>query len=108
MGATAAKVASQRFANLAFAWISVGSEQACSAHYHAVNAVAALDGLFLDEGTLQWVRALGSAQALKRHNVRASKCGHRKQAGPRRCPIQQHCARAALAKSASKLWAMEA
>ena len=66
MGATAAQVASQRIADLLFAGLGCFVEQGLRGHQHAVDAIATLRGLRVNEGLLQTVGLGGRAQTLKR------------------------------------------
>jgi len=52
-------------------------EQHLRLHDHAVDAVAVLSGLFVDEGLLQRVRMRGAAEALERRDLRVADAADR-------------------------------
>src|SRR6266536_1903798 len=65
MRAAAAQVAGQGFFDLAVGRLGVLVEQSLGAHDHAVDTVAALHGLFIDEGLLELVHLFGGAQTFE-------------------------------------------
>src|SRR4029077_3793342 len=72
MRAAAAQIVGEHLLDLRRAWplAFVGVEKGGRLHDHAVDAVAALDGLLVDKGLLQRMRVLRAAEALERdHSV---------------------------------------
>ena len=65
MRAAAAQISRQRFFDLAVAGLGIFIEQSFGGHDHAVDAVAALHGLLIDEGLLDFVHFLGGAQTFE-------------------------------------------
>jgi hypothetical protein len=63
MCAAAAEITRQRFSDLAVRRFGIFIQQGFARHDHAVDAVAALGRLFIDEGLLNLVHFLGRAQA---------------------------------------------
>ena len=66
MRAAAAEIARQRFFDLAVGGLGSFIEQRFGRHDHAVDAVATLGGLLIDEGLLDPVHLLGGAQTFER------------------------------------------
>ena len=66
--AAAAQVACQRLFDFGFAWIRLCIQQRLGRHDHAVGAIAALRGLFIEEGFLQRMQFVERAYAFKRGN----------------------------------------
>ena len=107
MRAAAAEVMRQRRADLRLRRARVAPEQRDRRHDHAVEAVAALRALLGDEGGLDGVRRLDGAEPLQRRDpppLRPRKGHH---AGPRRPPIHEHRAGAALAEAAAVFRAVQ-
>ena len=71
MCATAAKIALQGCHDIGIAWIRIGAQQGFCGHDDAVDAIAALRSLHLDEGLLQAPRRLVIAQAFDRRHLMA-------------------------------------
>src|SRR5438445_8352165 len=69
MRAAAAKVVRQLGFDLLFRRLRVALQQGGGLHDHAVDAVAALHGLLLDEGLLDWMRIRVRAQPFERHHL---------------------------------------
>ena len=69
MGAAAAEIVGERVLDVALAWLLVLGEERRRLHDHAVDAVAALRGLLVDEGLLHRMRLLRRAEAFQRHHV---------------------------------------
>src|SRR3954452_20172942 len=101
MGAAAAQVAGERLADLGFARRLVRRKERRGRHDHAVDAIAALRGLLVDERTLQlrWLRA--RTQALQRRD-RSLEVPDRKQARAHGLAVEMHGARPALAEAAAE------
>ena len=79
--------AGERILDLGLAWLLPGIEQCSRSHDPAVEAIAALRHLLLDEGLLDGVRPLRSAEAGKGNYFAASDCRKRRDAGVHRLPI---------------------
>ena len=77
-------------------------QQRLGGHDHAVGAVPALGRLFGDEGGLQPVRLLGSAEAFERRDRLAGGFADRSHTGPHRLTVHDHRAGAALAEPAAE------
>src|SRR5712691_4294293 len=69
MGAAAAQIGGEALAHLLFARLRNAVEQFRCAHDHAVDAIAALGRLLLDEGALQRMRVVEGAEAFDRGDV---------------------------------------
>src|SRR5262249_1222507 len=69
MRAGAAEIVGERLADIRFAWILGGGQKGRRLHHHAVDAVAALGGLRLDEGLLHRMRVFGTAQPFQRDDL---------------------------------------
>src|SRR5918992_5007819 len=66
MRPAAAEVSGERVLDLRLGRLLVLRKESRGFHDHAVDAVAALHGLFLDEGALHWMRLLWRAEAFQR------------------------------------------
>src|SRR6266852_4729558 len=100
----ATEVVLERVSDLALGGVALlGGEEGCGLHHHAVDAVAALGGLLLDEGLLDRVRLLGGAQPLEGDDLGRADLADRDAAGARRLAVHQHGARSALRQPASEL-----
>src|SRR5690348_2710344 len=71
MRAVTAEVITQSLQYLRFRRTLIGGEQRLGAHDHAVEAVAALRGLFLDERLLDGIGTFARAKTFQRHDVAA-------------------------------------
>ena len=69
VGAAAAEIAGERLAHVGFGRLRLAVEQLLGRHDHAVDAVAALRRLLVDEGLLQRVRLLERAEPLERGDL---------------------------------------
>ena len=69
MRSTAAQVVGERVFDLCFRRLLGPGEERGRLHNHAVDAIAALHRLFLDEGALHRVQAFGRAEAFERHHL---------------------------------------
>ena len=107
MGAAAAEIPRQGFFNLAVGGLGILIEQSLTGHDHAVDAVAALDGLFVDEGLLDFVHILGVAQAFDGRDRFVLRRANRRDAGTDRDPVHDHRASTALGQAAAVLGAIE-
>ena len=72
-------------------------------HDHAVDAVAALRGLFINERLLQWVRLIRSTEAFERDDFGAGHGGNRHHATTQCFAVVVDRARATLCESASEM-----
>ena len=77
-------------------------EQLRGLHDHPIDAVAALDGLFVDEGLLQGMRSLGRAETFERDDPVARRRAHRRHAGANGGAIQMDGACATLRQPATE------
>src|SRR5262249_29093595 len=102
MRPAAAEVVGKRPLDLGHARILVLREQRDGPNDHAVETVAALHRLFVDEGLLHGRWLVGTAEALERHDLSRSDRREFDLAGKHRFAVQQHHAGAALAKSAAE------
>src|SRR2546425_4450772 len=96
MGPAATEVAGERLLDLAFGWIRLAVEERLGGHDHAVDAVAALHGLLLDESFLERVRFVRGAEPFERGDLLADSPRHRRGARPDRVAVQEDGARPAL------------
>src|SRR2546430_2653543 len=69
MRPAAAEVVRQRAPDVALARLLVLGEEGGRLHDHAVDAVAALGGLLVDEGLLHAMQLLAAGEALERHDL---------------------------------------
>ena len=69
MRAAAAEIVGERLLDLGLARLLVLREEGRRLHDHAVDAVAALRGLFVDEGLLHRMRLLRRAEPFERHDL---------------------------------------
>src|SRR5262245_4840965 len=77
MRAAAAKVVHERRLDLVLARLRIRLEERRSLHDHAVDAIAALHGLLVDERLLQPMRLLGRTETLERYDLAALDGGDR-------------------------------
>src|SRR5216684_2760033 len=90
MRAAPAKMIAQCFKHLAFAGMGVARQQRLGADDHAVEAIAALRSLLVDESLLYDVGMLAGAKTFERHDVAAGAAFDRDHAGARRDAVDQH------------------
>ncbi len=103
MRAAAAEIVLQCFLDLGFGRPRVLAEEGGGFHDHAVDAVAALGRLLLDEGALHRVRLFGRAQAFERHDLLlGGERGQRHDSGAHRLAVDLHGAGAALRHAAAE------
>src|SRR5262245_28673443 len=104
VGPAAAEVVLERLPN-----VSVGRarrpriEEGRRLHHHAVDAVAALRRLLVDERPLHRRGLPGCSQALQRDHLARAHPGDGERAGPHRFAVDQHGARAALGQPTAVL-----
>src|SRR6266852_8338202 len=80
MGSAAAEIVRQLRFDLQFRRLWVVREQGSGLHDHAVDAVAALHGLLVDEGLLDRVRMLVRTEPFERHDLSIGDRGERRYA----------------------------
>src|SRR5690242_12874396 len=107
MSAAAAQVAGQRVTYRVFAGPRVLVEKGLGCHDHAVDAVAALRRLCVDERLLDPVRPLSGPESFERRHLFAAHGGQRGDARADRLAVDDHRARAALAEPAAEAGAFE-
>src|SRR5690349_20748263 len=71
MRAAATEIVAQCAENLRLRRMRIARKQRLGAHDHAVEAVAALRGLLVDEGLLNRIGALARTKTFQRHDVAA-------------------------------------
>ena len=96
MHATAAQIAIKGGAHLRFCWLWRFVQKRLRAHNHAIHAIAALRGLLINEGLLQFGGLVQSAEPFKRGNVLAGDSANRRHARAHGLTIHKHGASAAL------------
>src|SRR3954449_5183349 len=101
MRAAATEIVAQRRQRLLFGGPRVDRKQRLGGHDHAVEAVAALRGLLVDESLLHHIRLVAGAEPLERHDVAAAAAADRNDAGARRRAIDQDSAGAAFTEAAT-------
>src|SRR6185312_1712146 len=102
MGATSAQMMAQRFQHVGLGRFPVVHQQRLGRHDHAIEAVAALRGLFPDEGVLHGVGMIARAESLERQNVAPDAAADRDHAGACGHAIDDHGAGAAFAEPAAE------
>ena len=107
MRAAAAEIARQRFSDLAVRRFGIFIQQGFARHDHAVDAVAALRRLFIDEGLLNLVHFLGRAQAFQRGDRFILHSAHRGDTGADGVALHDDRTGAALSEPAAKLGAVQ-
>ena len=101
MRAAAAEMRLERAPDLAIGRLHVLLQQRLGAHHHAGDAIAALGGLFLDEGLLDRRRLFDVAQPLERRYLTTFEQQDRRDAGKYCLAVDHHRAGAALAEAAA-------
>src|SRR5215470_13130298 len=66
VASAATQIAGERAANLGFGRLRIALEQVGRRNDHAAGAIAALRGLLVDEGLLQWMQLVERAEPLQR------------------------------------------
>src|SRR5436190_6241790 len=103
MGAAAGEIAVERFLHLGSGRRRILLQQRGSAHQDAWDAIAALHGLFGNEGALQRMRPLGAAEPLERRHVLVRDRPQRNVAGTRSATVDNDVASAAFACTAAEM-----
>ena len=107
MRTASAQVVAQRFQHFGLRGVRRPHQQRLDGHYHAVEAVAALRGLFPDEGDLYRIGMIARAKSLEGQNLTLDAAADRDHAGTRCDAIDQHGARSTFAKPAAELWSVQ-
>src|ERR1700731_3066134 len=97
----------ERLLHVRLARLRVAREQRLRSYDHAIAAIAALTGLFMDERTLQHARLLRRTQALDRGDAALADRADGMHARPSFNPVDQHAARAALCLAAAEFGAAQ-
>src|SRR3989442_6528179 len=100
MGPAATEVAGERLLDLAFGRIRLAVEERLGGYDHAVDAVAALHGLLLDESFLERVRVVRGAEPFERGELLADRPRKPRGARPDRGAVQEGRARPAPRQAA--------
>src|ERR1700722_10009044 len=101
MRAATAKISAQLVAHLRFGGFRYALQKRRGLHDHAVNAVATLHRLLIDEGLLQGMQPLRRTQPFKRRDIALDPADWIN-ARANRAAVQMHGAGPALAQSATK------
>src|SRR5271154_6242120 len=104
---TPAQVVGQCLLDLRLGRIFVRRDERRCLHDHAVDAVAALHGLFIDECSLQRMRFFRRAKSLESHNAVADRADGGKNAGADGAAVEMYGAGAALAEAAAEARAVQ-
>src|SRR5438309_4530869 len=109
MGAAATEIVGERNPDLGFARVLGLRQEGGRLHDHAVDAVAALCGLLVDEGLLHAMHLLALGQAFERDDLlfRADRA-ERDLARAHGLAVDMHRAGAALAETAAETRAVQA
>jgi hypothetical protein len=107
MRAAAALQASQPVADVGLGGVRLVAQQRRRGHDPAVQAIAALRRLLMDEGRLQRVRVFRRADAGEGDDLGGADLGDRQRAGALRRAVDMHGAGAALAQSAAEAGVVE-
>src|SRR5437764_134238 len=91
-----AEIVGERLFDLSLARVPLSAKEGGCLHDHAVDAVAALHRLLVDEGLLDGMRLLGRAEAFQRRDLAGADAGNRKLTGAHRRAVDDHGAGAAL------------
>src|SRR5437764_8155421 len=104
--AAATKVLGERSADLLLGRIACGLQERGGLHDHAVDAIAALHRLLVDERLLQRVRLRRRSETFERHEFLPRGGRHRHGAGTHGLAVEVHRARAALTQPAAEARSM--
>src|SRR5215831_20591504 len=108
MGPAATEVVGERVLDLRLGRFLVGGDKRRRLHDHAVDAVATLCRLLLDEGALHRMRLLGCAEPFESHDLLLCRdLRQRRDAGTHRLAVDMYRAGAALTEPAAKARAMQ-
>src|SRR3981189_2300467 len=98
MRAATAQIIAQRFKHFGFGRVRGAHQQRLGGHDHAIEAIAALRGLFPDEGVLHRIGTIARAKTFERHNVALDAAADRNHAGACRDAVDKYGASAAFAE----------
>src|SRR6185437_6592640 len=107
MRAATAEIAGERLPHLAVAGLRIALQQGRRRHDHAVDAIAALRRLLVDEGLLDGMRLVDGAETLDGGDLLARRQGDREGAGAHRLAVDDHRAGAALSETAAEFCAVQ-
>src|SRR5690606_10243935 len=102
MGAAAAQVELELVADLLLGGMRIAIEQGLERHDHAVQTIAALRALLVDEGLLDGSEPLEGAQAFERGDFVPRHALDGYDTGPGRHAVDQHRTGAAFAQAAAE------
>src|SRR5215510_4127612 len=100
-------MAGQALAHLRLGRLRIALEQVGRRNDHAVGAVAALRGLLVDEGLLQWMQLVEGAEPLQRGDLVLAELRDRHHAGAHGRAVDEHRAGPALRQAAAELGAVK-
>jgi len=107
MGPAPAEVAGERLLDVGFTRVLAGGQEGRGLHDHAVDAVAALHGLLVDEGLLYGMRTLRRAETFQRDDLLRPDRRERHHARAHRLAVEMHRAGTALREAAAEARAVE-
>src|SRR5262249_41352473 len=108
MRSAATEIVGERVLDVGLGGLLVDGQEGRRFHHHAVDAVAALRGLRLDEGFLYRMRPLRRAEALERDDLLLRvDARQRRDAGAHGLAVDVNGAGAALAESAAEARPLE-
>src|SRR5215831_20145163 len=107
VAAAATQIAGERPANLGFGRLRIALEQVGRRNDHAAGAIAAMRGLLVDEGLLQWMQLVEGAEPLQRGDLVGTEVRDRHHAGAHDRAVDEHRAGAALREPAAELCAVK-
>jgi hypothetical protein len=107
VGSASTEVVAERFPDICLCSIGLAAEKSCHRDNHAVQAIATLRGLFLDESILDEMQAVNCSKAFEGQDLSSLDSARFYRARTHRTTVDKHGARAALAKSASVFGTVE-
>src|SRR2546425_4864113 len=107
MSPAPAQVAGERLLEVGFTRVLPGGQEGGDLHDHAVDAVAALHGLLIDESLLHGMRTLWRAETFEREDLLRPDRRERHHAGAHRLAVEMHGAGAALGEAAAEARTVE-
>src|SRR6266702_5671320 len=108
VGPAFAQVSCKRLPDLVFSRSLCCCEECGGLHDHAIDAVAALSCLFVDECLLNRMRLLGRTETLQGHDLGVGHGRDRHDAASQRLAVIVHRAGAALCQAATEMHAVQA
>src|SRR5580693_2082396 len=103
VSAAPAQIIPERFARLGFGRMSIDLQQRFGRHDHAVEAIAALRGLRVNESLLHGIGMFARAKTFEGYDVAPGATIDRNDARARGLAVDQHRAGAAFAQAAAEL-----